>query len=61
MLQVAAITGCKCYGIEKAEIPASYAKVRMVSRLQYVVSIPYQMREREILVHSTLDTLVNND
>ena len=27
MLQVAATVGCKCYGIEKAEIPAQYAEV----------------------------------
>jgi hypothetical protein len=27
VLQVAAATGCKCYGIEKAEIPARYSEV----------------------------------
>ena len=28
ILQVASTVGCKCYGIEKADIPASYAEVR---------------------------------
>ncbi len=27
VLQVAATVGCKCYGIEKAEIPVKYAEV----------------------------------
>ena len=27
VLQVAAAVGCKCYGIEKAEIPAKFAEV----------------------------------
>ena len=27
ILQVASTVGCKCYGIEKADIPAAYAKV----------------------------------
>ena len=31
MLQVAAATGCKCYGIEKAEIPAGYSVVSDVN------------------------------
>ena len=30
VLQVAGATGCKCYGIEKAETPAMYAKVSLV-------------------------------
>lgn len=31
VLQVAAATGCKCYGIEKAEIPAGYSEVSDMS------------------------------
>jgi hypothetical protein len=28
VLQVASTVGCKCYGIEKADIPSTYAEVR---------------------------------
>ncbi len=35
VLQLAASTPCKfCYGIEKAEVPAAYAKVRVVRKLE---------------------------
>lgn len=36
VLQVAAATGCKCYGIEKAEIPARYSEVCNVHALSYI-------------------------
>ena len=38
VLQVAASVGCKCYGIEKAEIPAKYAEV-MCTHVQYIYYI----------------------
>ena len=28
VLQVASTVGCKCFGIEKADIPSTYAEVR---------------------------------
>ena len=31
VLQVAAKVGCKCYGIEKADIPAKFAEVNEFS------------------------------
>ena len=34
VLQVAAAVGCKCYGIEKAEIPAKYAEVSTICTIQ---------------------------
>jgi hypothetical protein len=40
VLQVAAKVGCKCYGVEKADIPAKFARVIKFSKSH---SIPFRM------------------
>ncbi len=42
VLQVAAATGCKCYGIEKAEIPARYSEVCFTERESSVLRLSLQ-------------------
>ena len=32
VVQISALVGCKCYGIEKADIPAKYAEVSTYTR-----------------------------
>ena len=36
MLQVAAKVGCKCYGVEKAEIPGKFAEVMTIPHINSI-------------------------
>ena len=38
VLQVAATIGCKCYGIEKADIPVKYAEVHVTIDINFKLS-----------------------
>lgn len=47
ILQVASTVGCKCYGIEKADIPSTYAEVRGTRERERV----YHMRSHSFMIH----------